>query len=78
MWGDLESEKDVEKWKNRAIKRARQQSDREVSENDLGIETGNPLIGSFGRQDGNFLIFWLIGMLMIIPLGLEPQLAVLF
>ena len=54
MWGDLESEKDVEKWKNRAIKRARQQSGHEVSENDLGIETGNPLIGSFGRTGREF------------------------
>lgn len=54
MWGDIESEKDVEKWKNRAINRARQQSQKEITEDDLGVETGNPLIGSLGRTGREF------------------------
>ena len=54
MWGDIESEKDVEKWKNRAIKRAKEQSHREIADDELGIETGNPLIGSFGRTGREF------------------------
>ena len=54
MWGDIESEKDVEKWKNRAIKRAREQSRRKVADSDLGVETGNPLIGSLGRTGRDF------------------------
>ena len=54
MWGDVESEKDVEKWKNRAIKRATEQSQKEVTEIELGIESGNPLIGSLGRTGREF------------------------
>jgi exodeoxyribonuclease V gamma subunit len=54
MWGDVESEKDVEKWKDRAIKRATEQSQKEVNEIDLGIESGNPLIGSLGRTGREF------------------------
>ena len=54
MWGDVESEKDVEKWKDRAIKRATEQSQKEVTEFELGIESGNPLIGSLGRTGREF------------------------
>ena len=54
MWGDIESEKDVEKWKNRAVKRAREQSQKEITEDDLDVEIGNPLIGSLGRTGRDF------------------------
>ena len=55
MWGDVESEKDLEKWKNRSMKRARDLANREVSEGELDVDT-NPLIGSLVEQEGNSLI----------------------
>ena len=54
MWGDVESEKDIEKWKDRALKRANVQSQKEVTQIELGIESGNPLIGSLGRTGREF------------------------
>ena len=54
MWGDVESEKDLEKWKNRSMKRARDLANREVSEGELDVDTGNPLIGSLGRTGREF------------------------
>ena len=52
--GDVESEKDLEKWKNRSMKRARDLANREVSEGELDVDTGNPLIGSLGRTGREF------------------------
>ena len=54
MWGDVESEKDLEKWKDRSIKRAYAHAKRRVSEEELAVDTGNPLIGSLGRTGREF------------------------
>jgi len=54
MWGDVESEKSIEKWKSRAINRASEQFGKQVDEVELSIEGGNPLIGSLGRTGRDF------------------------
>ena len=54
MWGEVESEKTLEKWKDRALARARAQSGRQVSEEELSEVGGNPLIGSLGRTGREF------------------------
>ena len=54
MWGEVESEKTLEKWKARALARARTQSGRQVAEEDLSEAGGNPLIGSLGRTGREF------------------------
>jgi len=54
MWGDVESEKSIEKWKARAIKRASEQLGKQVDAVELSIEGGNPLIGSLGRTGRDF------------------------
>ena len=54
MWGEVESEKTLEKWKARALARARSQSGRQVAEEDLSEAGGNPLIGSLGRTGREF------------------------
>ena len=54
MWGEVESEKNLGKWKARALKRADIQSERLVAEEELSEETGNPLIGSLGRTGREF------------------------
>jgi len=50
MWGDVQSEK----WRERALLRASQMESGEWSEGSLHVESGNPLIGSFGRTGRDF------------------------
>ena len=55
MWGEVESEKTLQKkWKERALERAKNQTDRPVEEDELNEERGNPLIGSLGRTGREF------------------------
>ena len=55
MWGEVESEKTLQrKWKERALERAKTQSERPVDEDELNEERGNPLIGSLGRTGREF------------------------
>jgi exodeoxyribonuclease V gamma subunit len=54
MWGEVQSEKTLEKWKLRALERAKGQADRPVEEDELNEERGNPLIGSLGRTGREF------------------------
>jgi exodeoxyribonuclease V gamma subunit len=54
MWGEVESEKTFEKWKLRALERAKGQAERPVGEDELNEERGNPLIGSLGRTGREF------------------------
>ncbi|MEL0099917.1 MAG: exodeoxyribonuclease V subunit gamma, partial [Opitutae bacterium] len=50
MWGDVQSEK----WKQRAIHRLTRKNQSGLRDEDLGIESGNPLIGSLGRTGREF------------------------
>ncbi len=54
MWGDVQSGKTLEKWKSRAIERAKSISGIAIDEQSLGEECGNPLIGSLGRLGRDF------------------------
>ena len=54
MWGEVESDKTLEKWKARSIERAKGQSARPVADDELGEQSGNPLIGSLGRTGREF------------------------
>jgi exodeoxyribonuclease V gamma subunit len=54
MWGDIQSGKTLEKWKSRAIERAKSISGITIDEQSLGEERGNPLIGSLGRLGRDF------------------------
>ena len=50
MWGEVQSEK----WKQRAMNRANREGQSGWKEEDLNIESGNPLIGSLGRTGREF------------------------
>ena len=54
MWGEVESEKTLQKWKARALERAKELAERKVEESELSELSGNPLIGSLGRTGREF------------------------
>lgn len=54
MWGEVESEKNLSKWKARALERAKAQAKSPVAEDELSDQAGNPLIGSLGRTGREF------------------------
>ena len=54
MWGEVQADKTLEKWKLRALVRAKGQAGRPVGEDELNEERGNPLIGSLGRTGREF------------------------